>query len=135
VLVGTRYPAWCTATGRVMLAHMPDAKRRPLLEASERIQYTPQTVTNVTQLLTLIKRAREDGYSFAAEQIFRGEYTVAAPIFGAAEEPIAALSIAAPASRYEAQEFVRKMVPIVMDTAAAISTTQGRQPRVGVQSA
>ena len=130
VLVGTRYPAWCTATGRVMLAHMPEARQRKLLEAGERIQYTPQTVINVSQLLALIKRARADGYSFAAEQIFRGEYTVAAPIFGAAEEPMAAISIAAPASRYDEKGFVRKMVPIVMDTAAAISTTQGRQPRV-----
>jgi DNA-binding IclR family transcriptional regulator len=61
---------------------------------------------------------------------------VAAPIFGAADEPIAALSIAAPGSRYEAEEFVRKMVPIVMDTAAAISATQGRQRRVlGARSA
>lgn len=129
VLVGTRYPAWCTTTGRVMLAFMPETVRRQLLESADRIAYTPQTVTNLNQLMTILRRAREDGYSFAAEQIFRGEFSVAAPIFGASEEPIAALSIVAPASRYDEQAFLRKMVPIVRDTAAAISTTQGRQPR------
>jgi len=129
VLVGTRFPAWCTATGRIMLAHMPEAKRRALLESADRTQYTQQTVTNLNQLLALIRRARDDGYSFAAEQIFRGELTVAASIFGTSDEAIAAVSITAPTSRYDAQEFVRKMVPIAIDTAAAISTTQGVQRR------
>jgi DNA-binding IclR family transcriptional regulator len=134
VLVGTRYPAWCTSTGRVMLAYMPEITRRQLLEASDRVAYTPQTVTNLAQLLGIVKRARDEGYCFSSEQVFRGEYSVAAPIFGAPEEPVAALSIAAPASRFDEQSFLRKMVPIVRDTAAAISTTLGQQPRTGKQT-
>jgi DNA-binding IclR family transcriptional regulator len=130
VLVGTRFPAWCTATGRVMLAYMPGDRRNALLERAERIRYTAHTVTSLSQLQALIAKAREDGYSYTAEQIFRGEFTVAAPIFGTGEEPIAAISIAGPASRYQAAEFEKKMVPIVMEAAAAISTTQGRQHRL-----
>ena len=134
VLVGTRFPAWVhrhrTRNARLHAGRSPQGVAR----RAERIRYTAHTVTSVSQLQTLIYKARNDGYSFTAEQIFRGELTVAAPIFGSGDEPIAAISIAGPASRYEAVEFEKKMVAIVMEAAAAISTTQGRQHRLGVPS-
>jgi DNA-binding IclR family transcriptional regulator len=131
VLVGTRYPAWCTATGRVMLAHLPDLEMQQIVRESNRVAYTKHTITEFDQLVSVIRRVREDGYTFCTDQIFHGgEYTVAAPVFGPAHEPIAAVGITGLASRHEQQDFITKMVPIVIDTAAAISATQGRRHRL-----
>jgi DNA-binding IclR family transcriptional regulator len=125
VLVGTRYPAWCTAAGRIMLAFLPEAQSHEIVKSSERHTYTSHTVTELKALIALIRRARASGYSFAADQMFLGEYTVAAPVFNRAHEPIAALSVSGLASRHDREEFERKMLPIVLDTAGAISSTQG----------
>lgn len=125
VLVGSRYPAWCTAAGRMMLAFLPDKQLREILMDSERLAYTSHTVTDIEALVSLVRQARKQGYSVAAEQMFLGEYTVAAPIFNPLHEPIAALSISGLASRHKREEFEHRMRPIVLDTAGAISSTQG----------
>ena len=133
VLLGTRYPAWCTAAGRVMLAFLPEAQSHEIVKKSDRHAYTSRTVTDIKGLAALLRRARQNGYSFAADQIFLGEYTVAAPIFNPGHEPIAALSISGLASRHSRQDFERKMTPIVLDTAGAISSTQGmHHPRPAI---
>jgi DNA-binding IclR family transcriptional regulator len=133
VLVGSRFPAWCTAAGRVLLAYLPEDALRRLLKESERLAYTAQTTTGIDALVSVIQQARERGYSFAAEQMFLGEYTVAAPIFNPAHEPIAAVSISGLASRHSREMFENKMLPIVLDTAGAISSTQGlHHPRRAV---
>jgi DNA-binding IclR family transcriptional regulator len=133
VLVGSRFPAWCTAAGRVLLAYLPEDAMRSVLKDSDRMAYTAKTTTGVEALVAIVKQARERGYSFAAEQMFLGEYTIAAPIFNLAHEPIAALSISGLASRHSREAFESKMLPIVLDTAGAISSTQGmHHPRRAV---
>ncbi len=127
VLVGTRHPAWCTATGRVMLAQMSDERVLEILRASELVPYTRHTVTDIDALMNIIRQARTDGYTFASDQIYLGgEFTVAAPVLGPSHQALAAVGITGPASRNERSKFLQTMVPIVMDTAAAISATQGR---------
>jgi DNA-binding IclR family transcriptional regulator len=131
VLVGTRYPAWCTAMGRVALAQLPDEQVMEILERSDRIGYTSSTVTDVDALMRIIRQARHDGYTCASDQIHKGVgFTIAAPIVGHIHKPLAAVGITGPQSRYDKRSFLAKMVPIVMETAAAISATQGQRRNV-----
>jgi DNA-binding IclR family transcriptional regulator len=130
LLVGTRYPAWCTAMGHAMLAHIDEEQARDILVRSNRIPYTAHTVTDLEQILAVIREARQAGFSFVADQIYLGDFTVAAPIFGPSHEPIAALGITGLASRHERARFQARMGRLVMDTAGAISATLGREHRL-----
>ncbi|MBM3571000.1 MAG: helix-turn-helix domain-containing protein, partial [Alphaproteobacteria bacterium] len=138
ILLGTRLPAYCTAPGRAMLGFLSDERALDILGRSELKAHTPHTVTDRDKLLDLLRQARREGYALVAEQIFAGEYSVAAPIFSAAGEPTAAVNIAVPASRWSVADVKAKLLPVVLQIAQAVSQTHGTkrpEPRMTSRTA
>lgn len=90
---GRTVPAHCCALGKAMLAFLPPARARAALAARPLEARTPNTITTVPAMLAEFEAIRARGY--ATE---RGENTptsccVAAPIFGADDEPVGAISV------------------------------------------
>jgi len=125
ILLGTRLPAYCTAPGRAMLGFLPEERTLDIIDRSELKAHTAHTVTDREKLLDVLRQVRRDGYALAAEQMFVGEYSVAAPVFGYSGEPVAAVNIAVPASRWTISEVKSKLLPVVLQIAQAISQTHG----------
>ena len=94
---GRRAPAYCTSTGKALLAHQP-------MEVIERVAaamepHTGMTMASRKALLAELEKVRAAGYSMN-----RGEWNdyvrgVAAPVFGPEGEVVAALSVTGPSAQ------------------------------------
>lgn len=121
VVPGTWFPAWCIAGGRIILAHLPEGRTRDIVERSKIVRYTPNTLNDKSQILDAIRKARQDGYAVSRGEYGYGDVSVAAPVFDAADNVVAAISISAPLDRWTAARAVRELSPLAKTTAARIS--------------
>jgi IclR family transcriptional regulator, pca regulon regulatory protein len=81
----------------------------------------------------MVQKGRQDGYSYADQEYYRGDINVAAPILGVDGWAIAAINISVPVSRWSVEEARRELAPHVIETARAISGASAvrRDARVG----
>src|SRR5207248_1985973 len=63
ISVGTRFPAFATSMGRVLLAGLDDAELDEFLATAELIALTANTVTDLEQLRKVIQRVRTQGWA------------------------------------------------------------------------
>ena len=119
--VGSRLPAYCTAAGRAILARMRESDATALLCSAERVRMTERTVTDLPALLTLLARARADGFSVNDQEAFIGDLSVAAAIVDHVGHPVGAINIAVPTPRWQRRALERELVPQVVATAREIS--------------
>ncbi len=117
--VGRRLPAYCTASGRVFLAHLPPEMVEPVLTAPMP-PCTARTVTSPARLREELEVTRRRGYSLDDEEFERGIRAVSAPIRNVDGNVIAALSMPGPINRMPPQR-VREIADALVETANAIS--------------
>lgn len=78
--VGGTYPLYCTAPGKVLLAHATDSFISEYL-THERTKLTENTITNKADLLNELALIRQNGYALDREEYSRGIVCLAAPVF------------------------------------------------------
>jgi PcaR/PcaU/PobR family beta-ketoadipate pathway transcriptional regulator len=127
IVLGTRLPIYCTAPGRALLAHLPEAEARDVLARSRRIALTPNTLTDPGAILERLARARHDGFALADQEVYIGDISVAAAVFDYSGRPVAAVNIAVPTSRWTVAECVARLAPEAVATARAISRERGAE--------
>jgi len=120
--VGRRLPMYCTASGRAFPSLLPPDHARELLESAPRPRLTPTTITGIGELMDLIDAARENGYAYACAEFYRGDLNIAVPITDAHGNPIAAINISAPASRWTMDRLRAELVPHLLGTGRQVST-------------
>ncbi len=119
---GQRAPAYCTSTGKAMLAYQPAEQIRQIARMIER--HTDRTVSNATELTNELRKIRNRGYS-----VNRGEWRssvrgVAAPIMNGAGEVIAAVGVFGPAERLSARKLDQLAITVKI-TGSSISRALG----------
>ena len=90
---GQPVPLYSTAIGKVLLAFMPPAASNELLNSMKLESLTANTITDFAVLKEQLHRAVEDGYAVEDEEFMPGSFCVAAPIFNADNELVAACSL------------------------------------------
>ncbi|MBP0593780.1 IclR family transcriptional regulator [Paraburkholderia sp. LEh10] len=121
--VGRALPMFCTSSGRAYLSGLSDAEARGIIERSERLQYTPHTVTDVDRLMSMVTEVRETGFACSEQEYYRGDLAFAAPLFGASGKPIGALNISVSVAHWTKERAIAELVPRLLETARLISTT------------
>lgn len=122
ISVGTRFPAYATSMGRVLLAALsPDELDRYLAEA-EFESLTARTVTDPGRLREIIGEVARQGYAIVDQELEEGLRAVAAPIRGAADVGTAAINVSAHAARVSIASLRADILPALLDTARAIET-------------
>lgn len=96
--VGARRPAYCTASGKAILAHLGDDAVERILGTGMRA-VTARTITSPAAMETHLAEVRRLGYAVDDEERVEGVRCVAAPVFGFDNQVVGAVSIAAPAFR------------------------------------
>jgi IclR family transcriptional regulator, pca regulon regulatory protein len=124
-IVGARSPAFCTATGRAILSRLPENEAAAILDASDRSPLTSNTITDRDIILRKIEAARREGFTIAIQECLPGETTVAAPILNADDRSIGAVNISITTDHWDENKVRKKLAPIVIRAALAISRTQG----------
>lgn len=94
--VGTRMPAFLTSMGRVLLADLPPATVRRVLEAAPRTPRTPRTVTDVEALLEEIAQVRRQDHAVVTAELDPHLSSVAVPVRGPDGAVVAAINTALP---------------------------------------
>jgi DNA-binding IclR family transcriptional regulator len=92
---GQRLPAFCTASGKSMLAFLPEEQVKHILERGMP-KYTQTTVESVEDFFKDMHQIREQGFAISDQEFEEGINAIAAPI---CDQPIASVSIAGPAYR------------------------------------
>jgi DNA-binding IclR family transcriptional regulator len=92
---GQRLPAFCTASGKAILAFLPEDQIKRVLDRGMP-RYTRSTIASQEAFFENVYRIREQGFAISVEEFEDGINAVAAPI---CNQPIASVSIAGPAYR------------------------------------
>jgi DNA-binding IclR family transcriptional regulator len=87
------------------------------------------TLTDPKQILRQIDAAREAGYAWTAQEYYRGDLTIAAPVLGPDGLPVAAINISAPTSRWTLEEMRSQLSSVLLETARAASGSIVTRPR------
>ncbi len=120
ISVGTRFPAYATSMGRVLLAAMsPQELERYLAEATFE-PFTSRTVTNPDQLREIVREVARQGYAIVDQELEEGLRAIAAPIRGAAGTVTAAINVSTHASRVSPEALRADLLPALLDTARQI---------------
>ncbi len=109
--VGARLPAYCSATGRVLLSEKPPSEIEFILNRMSRPSLTPHTQTRVQSVLDEIKLVNSRGYAISDEELEIGLRSIAVPIRNGCGELIAAMSLSVSTSRMTRQEVVEHLLP------------------------
>ncbi|WP_288862857.1 IclR family transcriptional regulator [uncultured Sneathia sp.] len=94
--IGKRAPMYCTASGKAILAYLPEEKIRKIWNDTEIIKYTSRTITNYDTLLQDLKRIRKNGYSTEYEEYKLEVYCIGVPLHTLSGEIVGAISISIP---------------------------------------
>jgi len=121
--VGSRAPAYTVATGKAMLAHMPDdylERFRPHLRA-----YTETTRTTIEALAEDIRQTRVQGFAVVPQGEWRdGIAACACAILGRSGELVGAIGISGPDTRVKRKQ-LKLIAPQVTEAAQTISAALG----------
>jgi DNA-binding IclR family transcriptional regulator len=125
---GSRVPAHCSASGKLLLAQMRPAQRQRLLGHALLEACTPKTVTDPAALERELKRVRAQGYAIDDEEFLPGLLCIAVLVPAAAgARPSLCVAVQAPAIRLGREKAVA-LLPAVRRAARAIGDIEAGAP-------
>lgn len=127
--IGVRKPAFCTASGRAILAFQSaDVVETAFAPGLER--RTPKTEIDPARLAKVLADVRQRGFAIEDEESEVGMRAIAAPVRGAGGVVVGSVAVAGPVQRLS-KETLSRFAPDVIRTAQAISSRLGYQFRAG----
>lgn len=126
ITIGTRFPAFGTSMGRVLLAGLPGSAFEKYLAEVTLTPLTDRTVLTADRLREEVRKTREAGYCLVDQELEEGLRSMAAPIRDHTGTVCAAVNISTHAARYTADSIRSDLLPPLLATAAAISTDLAR---------
>lgn len=120
ISVGTRFPAYATSMGRVLLAGLAEPEVDAQLGRAELRRLTARTLTSSDELRAEIQRVRRQGFALVDQELEAGLRSIAVAIHDPAGGVIAAINLSVQASRTTVADMKRRLLPSLRDTAAAI---------------
>ena len=129
ISVGTRFPAYATSMGRVLLAGMSPDEFDAYLGRAGLAALTGRTVTSPDQLRAIVSEVSRQGYAIVDQELEEGLRAIAAPIHGAGGAVTAAINVSAHASRVSLAAMKTDLLPGLLETARRIEAdlrSQGR---------
>lgn len=129
IALGTRFPAWVTSMGRALLSGHDDDALVEALESAERTPLTPHTITDVDELVRIVRRIRLLGYALVDEELELGLRSLAVPIRGRDGEVVAAMNVSTHASQVPVDQVLDTYLPVLQRTARELETDLQRVTR------
>jgi IclR family pca regulon transcriptional regulator len=119
--VGTRFPAWATSMGRVLLADMSPEERAAILDRSSLQGFTPSTIADRKKLEKELDKIAVQGYAIVDQELEVGLRSVAAPIRRAGGKVTAAVNLSVQAATTSITEIRDRLLDPLIKTAESIS--------------
>lgn len=122
---GSRMPTYCTAMGKVLLAHLPNDVQGKLIAQLRLERNSPSTITSKQALRAELDRVIEDGFALNDQELRPGLQAIAVPVRDESREVVAAVGIAASPEAISLTELTDALSPHLLSTAARISSRLG----------
>ena len=123
--IGTRWPAYATSTGKVLLSELEESDRsRRLPRRLTRI--TDRTITDRAALERELAKVRSRGFATAVEELEQGYVAIAAPVRDHDGRIVAGISVGGPSARLTSAR-IASIAPEVRKAAADVSRRLGAQ--------
>jgi IclR family transcriptional regulator, pca regulon regulatory protein len=120
IAIGTRFPAYATSMGRVLLAALPPDELDGRLARTTIRPLTARTVRDEQALREALDVVRSRGWAAVDQELEEGVRSVGAPVRDSAGVVVAALNVSAHASRMTMAALRRGVLPRLLETAAGI---------------
>jgi IclR family pca regulon transcriptional regulator len=121
ISIGSRAPAHCMSSGRVLLAALSDGEVDAYLQSVKLEKFTPNTITSKVKLRGMIEDARRQGYAIVDQEFEVGLRSVSVPILDRARKVVAALNITCPTPRIAPEKIRTHILPKLQAAAERIS--------------
>lgn len=121
ISVGSRFPAHCTANGRVLLAAQPKEKWPAMLRDIELTKLTEKSVVDRAEFEKVLEQVRDQGWSMVDQELEIGLMSIAAPVRTNSGALVGAINVGVPTLRMTPQEMVAEVLPKLQATVSNIS--------------
>jgi len=125
---GSRLPAYCTAMGKLLLAHLPEDQLDGLLSEMKLTKRTPNTITSKRALRDELDEVAGAGLAVSNEELAPQLYSISAPVRNETRDVIAAVNIAAHSSMIPLRKLVDTLGPQLITTADRLSASLRYSP-------
>ena len=112
---GQRLPAFCTASGKAILAFSPDEVVQKVLDRGMP-RYTKNTLVSRESFFENLNHTREQGFALSLQEFEEGINAIAVPILDHNNLPIASVAVAGPSFRLTYE----RMIEIGPEVLAAV---------------
>lgn len=122
---GVIIPVHATASGKAILAYLPEDEIALILAQNELEKLTENTITSTDALISLLPDIRKRGFATALDENAYGLGAVAAPIMGNNGDVLAAITIMVPTARVSQRQLVEDYSQKVVQMTQRISFDMG----------
>lgn len=121
--IGARMPAYCTGTGKLLLAYCYKDNINEYLKNVTLNKFTTKTIVDKEELKKELEKIRANGFSQDDEEKEEGLYCLAAPIKNSRGKVVAAVSISGPSTRMKERK--QELIDSIKETGEHISSDIG----------
>lgn len=121
--VGMNAPAYSTAMGKVILAHLPEVEAEAIIDSFTFKKYSTSSITTKKDFLITLQEIRKTGYATDINERYQGFGAIAVPIYNHTGHCTAALSIICLAS--DISSLITGNLAELKNTANEISAAMG----------
>jgi IclR family transcriptional regulator, pca regulon regulatory protein len=135
VTIGTRFPAYATSMGKVLLAAQPPADLECLLGEPSRSGITPKWQPGRAEVIAVLREVRAKGWALADQELAPGIRSIATGVRNGDGAVVAAINVTVHAAETPVERLTGEYLPLLLHTAAEISHDWSRLdevPRVSV---
>ncbi|MDH3302390.1 MAG: helix-turn-helix domain-containing protein [Acidimicrobiia bacterium] len=119
--LGSRFPAYQTSLGRVLLAELDNDDIVDIYDRSDHSLATDRTVTSSTALLAELKAVRDQGWALVDQELEIGVRSLSAPIRNVDGAAVASMNVSTHAGRTDLDEVLDHFLPRLLDTVGDIT--------------
>lgn len=110
----------CTATGKLILAHLPDDRVESIIETHGLPKRSENTITDPAELRAELQEVRERGVAFDDEEFGQGLRCIGVPVFDEHETVTGAISASGPATELVGERFTAELPTLLQQTSNRI---------------
>jgi IclR family pca regulon transcriptional regulator len=120
--VGSRFPAYATSTGRVLLGGVGPERMESYFQSVKLEPLTERTVTDVVKLRTLIADSHRVGYAVVEDELAYGVIALSVPVVDHLGRVVAAINSSSHSRRITKTKLLRDRLPMLQKVSREIST-------------
>jgi IclR family pca regulon transcriptional regulator len=124
---GAHLPLVCSASGKALLAALPEEESREIISALSLLQEGPNAILSKRALSVELERIRQDGIALSDEELAAGVRAIAAPLPAPLTGNRFAVEVNVPTAAYTVKQLRHEIGPLVVAAARNIVHEAGAQ--------